>query len=139
MTESRNVVQRKRSGPFLETLGPVSKICPLLTLAALLLLILGGAADQEPLMLAGAIALPVNILVWAAFGFASGAKARGSKKPVSWGLGALFGFLLAPLGAIIFFVLWNSKLGGERCGFCPSCSRRIGFEVPQCPYCGCPF
>jgi hypothetical protein len=131
MTERKNVVQRKRSGSFMKSLGPVTKIFPLLTLGALVVFIIGTASSPEIdfLIHAGIIALPVSILAWAGFGFASAAKARGSDKPFIWGLSALIGFLLAPIGTIIFLILWSIKLGHERCGFCLSCKTAKRFAI----------
>jgi len=129
MTESKNVVQLKRSRSFVESLGPVTKILPLLTLGALVVFIIGTASSPEIdfMIHAGIIALPVSILAWA--GFASAAKARGLKKPFAWGLSALIGFLLAPIGTIIFLILWSIKLGHERCGFCLSCKTAKRFAI----------
>ncbi|AKJ63464.1 hypothetical protein [Kiritimatiella glycovorans] len=140
MTETEvKTVQRKRQGAFMSTIGPVTKIFVPLVAALAMILILALALEIPAAMGATAIALLLTALLWVGFGFASSARARGARTPAAWGLGAVFGLLLAPLGMIVFLVLWNARVGGGRCGFCPGCNRRIGFEVPACPYCGCAF
>jgi hypothetical protein len=133
------VVLEKRQGPFWASLSPFTKVMWVATGVASLMTIIGWMAEAVALLLIGVIPFGILVFVWISGGHYVSAKSRGADNPGAWALGAFVGYLLAPLGAVIFWLRWNAKLGEERRGFCPQCGRRIGFELAKCPFCGCVF
>jgi hypothetical protein len=134
---AKNVVQAHRVGSFPSTLSPVTKVFGISTPAFLLLLLIG--SEVEWLMPVGLIGFVVSLLVWVVLGTVADVRSRGAKNAAAWGFWIIPAVLLSPIGLIIFWTIKRSKLGDERRGFCPSCNRRIGFEIKACPFCGCVF
>jgi len=134
---SKNVVQAHRVGSFPSTLSPVTKVFGISTPAFLLLLLIG--SEVEWLLPVGLIGFVVSLLVWVVLGTVADVRSRGAKNAAAWGFWIIPAVLLSPIGLIIFWTIKRSKLGDERRGFCPSCNRRIGFEIKACPFCGCRF